>query len=127
MPSIRNITTVLLTVPNEITVVAANFNANFSLTKMEAPKEFHGLRDVLSRTRHREAEEGVPHITARTLGALFESAIPPIPLLSTAYGKRVSEISQSLEATPQDAFPAGLFSDRAGPDGTSVWAAATSG
>ncbi|KAF2686429.1 hypothetical protein K458DRAFT_441932 [Lentithecium fluviatile CBS 122367] len=127
MASISKFNSALLTVPNELTVAAANFNINFSLMKVEAPKEFHGLRDALSRIRRRDAEEGLPHITARTLGALFESVIPPIPHLTTAYGKRVSEISQHLEEASQHYLPTGLFADRAGPDGTSIWAAATSG
>ncbi|KAF2735305.1 hypothetical protein EJ04DRAFT_601194 [Polyplosphaeria fusca] len=94
--------------------------------KVEAPVEFHGLRDVLSVSRRREAEEGVAHITARILGALFESVIPPIPHLTTAYAKRVSEISEGLEGASQHQH-AGIFADRAGADGTSIWAAATSG
>ena len=124
MASISKFTSALLSVPNEITVAAANFNLNFSLMKVEAPAEFHGLRDALSHKRRHEAEEGLPHVTARCLGALFESAIPPIPLLTAAYGKRASEISESIEAPQQSA---GMFADRAGADGTSIWAAATSG
>ena len=127
MASISKFSTALLSVPNEITVAAANFNINFSLMKVEAPKEFHGLRDGLSSIRRREAEEGLSHITARTLGALFESTIPPIPRLTVAYGKRVSEISQNLVGVTPHNLHAGMFADRAGPDGTSIWAAATSG
>ncbi|KAH7083970.1 hypothetical protein FB567DRAFT_447277 [Paraphoma chrysanthemicola] len=123
MASISKFSTALLSVPNEITVAAANFNLNFSLMKVEAPPEFHGLRDALSQARRREAEEGTQHVTARCLGALFEAIIPPIPHLSTAYGKRVSELSGQLQS-PQ---LAGMFADRAGADGTSIWAAATSG
>ena len=94
--------------------------------KIEAPAEFHGLRDGLSHIRRREAEEGLSHVTARSLGALFESVIPPIPILTAAYGKRVSEIIQRLEGAPHK-LHAGMFADRAGVDGTSIWAAATSG
>jgi hypothetical protein len=124
MASISKFSTALLSVPNELTVAAANFNLNFSLMKVEAPVEFHGLRDALSTTRRQEAEEGLSHVTARYLGALFESVIPPSPLLTAAYGKRVSEISEQTKAIPQTA---GMFADRAGADGTSIWAAATSG
>jgi hypothetical protein len=124
MASFSKFSTALLSVPNELTVAAANFNLNFSLMKVEAPPEFHGLRDVLSHRRRREAEEGIQHITARCLGALFESLIPPIPHLTAAYGNRVSEISEQLNPV---ALPAGMFADRAGADGTSIWAAATSG
>ncbi|CAN9228989.1 unnamed protein product [Alternaria alternata] len=124
MASISKFSTALLSVPNELTVAAANFNLNFSLMKVEAPPEFHGLRDVLSHRRRREAEEGIQHITARCLGALFESLIPSVPRLTAAYGKRVSEISEQLNP---DSLPAGMFADRVGADGTSIWAAATSG
>ncbi|KAH3916662.1 hypothetical protein HBI56_048600 [Parastagonospora nodorum] len=114
----------LLSVPNEITLAAANSNVNFSLMKFEAPPEFHGLRDALSRTRRHEAEEGMPHITARCLGALFETIIPQIPRITVAYGTRVSEICAQLQLKTQ---PTGMFADQAGADGTSIWAAATSG
>jgi hypothetical protein len=124
MTSISKFGTALLSVPNELTVAAANFNLNFSLMKVEAPPEFHGLRDVLSHRRRHEAEEGIQHITARCLGALFESLIPSIPCLTAAYGKRVSEISKQLSPV---SLPAGMFADRVGADGTSIWAAATSG
>lgn len=127
MASISKFSSALLSVPNEVTVAAANFNINFSLMKVEAPKEFHGLRDALSRTRRREAEEGVCHVTARTLAALFESVIPPIPRLTETYGKRVSEVCEQLKETSQRSINLGLFADRAGADGTSIWAAATSG
>lgn len=124
MASISKFSTALLSVPNEITLAAANFNVNFSLMKVEAPPEFHGLRDALSRTRRHEAEEGMPHVTARCLGALFEAIIPQIPRITVAYGTRVSEICAQVQPKTQ---PAAMFTDRAGADGTSIWAAATSG
>ncbi|KAJ4296847.1 hypothetical protein N0V90_006895 [Kalmusia sp. IMI 367209] len=127
MASISKFSSALLSVPSEVTLAAANFNINFSLMKVEAPKEFNGLRDVLSRTRRREAEEGLLHMTARTLAALFESEIPPIPHLTETYGKRVSEICELLGDTSQRSLKTGMFADKAGADGTSIWAAATSG
>ena len=48
MNSISKLSAAVLSVPNELTVAAANFNLDFSLIKVEAPKEFHGLRDALS-------------------------------------------------------------------------------
>jgi hypothetical protein len=65
MASISRFTTALLSMPAELTVAAANFNLDFSLMKVEAPYEFHGLRDALSSRRRVEAEEGVAHMTAR--------------------------------------------------------------
>ncbi|KAH8590982.1 hypothetical protein B0O99DRAFT_520304, partial [Bisporella sp. PMI_857] len=126
MSPISKLNSAILSMPNELTVAAANFNLDFSLMKVEAPKEFHGLRDALSVHRRSAAEEGPPHITARRLGALFENMVPPIPHLIQAYGKRVSSISsRSTEA--QNNPNVGIFSAQAGLDGTNIWAAATSG
>ncbi|KAK5630378.1 hypothetical protein RRF57_006093 [Xylaria bambusicola] len=127
MASISKFNTAVLSMPNELTVAAANFNLDFSLMKVEAPKEFHGVRDALSTHRRDAAEEGQPHITARKLGALFEAIVPPIPNLIQAYGKRASEISSRSGAEDQKSSHFGLFAAQAGIDATSIWAAATSG
>ncbi|KAJ5432203.1 uncharacterized protein N7458_011359 [Penicillium daleae] len=127
MASISKFNTAFLSMPNELTVAAANFNIDFSLMKVEAPKEFHGVRDALSKSRRHAAEEGQPHVTARRLGALFEAIVPPIPHLIQAYGNRVSAIS-SRTTTKSQKFPTSeIFAAHAGPDATSIWAAATSG
>ncbi|KAJ8121735.1 hypothetical protein ONZ43_g1889 [Nemania bipapillata] len=127
MASISKLNAAIVSVPNELTVAAASFNLDFSLMKVEAPKEFHGVRDALSNYRRDEAEEGQPHITARKLGALFEAILPPIPNLIQAYGKRASAISSQSGAKAQKSSHIGMFSTQAGIDGTSIWAAATSG
>ncbi|TRX90100.1 hypothetical protein FHL15_009019 [Xylaria flabelliformis] len=127
MASVGKITPSLLSASNEVNVALATFNLDFSLMKIEAPKEFHGVRDALSVPRRSNAEEGQAHITARKLGALFESIIPPIPHLIEAYGKRVSAISLSLGMTNSEKSEYGIFAKQAGFDGTSIWAAATSG
>lgn len=114
-------------IPTELTFAAANFNLDFSLMKVDAPKEFHGVRDALSVRRRTAAEDGQPHVTARRLGALFEAVVPPIPHLISAYGRRVSEIFSRAVTEPQNEQTAGIFSSQAGPDGTNIWAAATSG
>ena len=80
---------------NENTLALANFNVDFTLIKLEAPKEYKGLGTALSRRRLENAEQGPLHRTARKLGALFEQIIPPIKTLVEAYGRRVSEISTS--------------------------------
>ncbi|EMR66652.1 hypothetical protein UCREL1_6361 [Eutypa lata UCREL1] len=85
MASIGKFNNAFVSMPAELTVAAANLNFDFS--------------DALSATRRTEAETGQPHVTARKLGALFESLIPPVPHLLQAYGL----------------------------DATSIWAAATSG
>lgn len=129
MSSIGKITSSLLSMPAELTIAAANLNFDFSLVKVEAPKEFHGVRDALSQVRREKAESGVPHITARKLGALFEPLVPPIPNLLRAYGQRVSEISSRISSETSSASNTGfgIFSSQAGPDATNIWAAATSG
>ena len=127
MASISKLNTALLSMPNELTVAAANFNLDFSLIKVEAPKEFHGVRDALSSRRRDEAEEGQPHTTARKLGALFEAIIPAVPDLLQAYGKRASAISTELTTATQVKPNIDLFAAQTGIDGTSIWAAATSG
>ncbi|KAI0555611.1 hypothetical protein F4679DRAFT_524444 [Xylaria curta] len=127
MASIGKITPSLLSATNEVSVAVATFNLDFSLMKIEAPKEFHGVRDALSVSRRSNAEDGQAHIIARKLGALFESIIPPIPHLIEAYGKRVSAISLSLGLANSEKSEYGIFSKQAGFDGTSIWAAATSG
>lgn len=117
----------LVSVPQELTVAAANFNLDFSLMKVEAPKEFLGVGDALSARRRGEAEEGQAHITARKLGALFEAKAPPVTHLYQAYGKRASAISSRTKKESQKGIDTGLFASQIGPDATSLWAAATSG
>jgi hypothetical protein len=112
---------------NELTVAAAAFNIDFSLLKVEAPKEYDGLRSVLSNHRLKEAEEGQPHIIARRLGALFETLVQPMPNFIKAYGSRVSEISSSIKDSKHYKPDIDLLGAHGGPNGTSIWAAATSG
>ncbi|PGG96931.1 hypothetical protein GX51_07579 [Blastomyces parvus] len=117
-----------LTAPTiETTLALANLNFDFSLVKLEAPKEFLGLGNSLSRHRRESAEIGPTHITARKLGALFAQVVPSTPKLEEAYGKRVSEIAGSSDINPQGLRSDGIFADYIGADGTSIWAAATSG
>lgn len=127
--SISKITASLASGTNETTLALINFNVDFSLLKFEAPKEFSALGSCLSRRRKQMAEEGPVHRTARRLGLLFESLVPNIPNVIRAYGARVSEISEHAEGDehPDHSTRHGVFSDCAGIDGTSLWAAATSG
>ncbi|KAA6406556.1 MAG: hypothetical protein FRX48_09611 [Lasallia pustulata] len=111
----------------EIAPALANFNFDFALFKIEAPKEFEGVGAALSTFRRREAENGMSHITARKLGALFEQLLPPVPELIKAYGQRASEISQSSSIDSRTRSTYGVFASRVGTDATSLWAAATSG
>ena len=81
----------------------------------------------MSKKRKAEAEEGSTHITARKLGALFAEDLPNIPNLTRAYGLRVSEIAENPKYNPRGSTSDGPFAELVGADGTSIWAAATSG
>lgn len=127
MSSLGKITGALASATNELTVAAANFNFDFSIMKVEAPTEFQPLGKGLSEQRRDDAENGIPHVTAQKLGALFKDIPPHTPELVKAYGNRVSEISQIPAAHPQTLVSKTAFANHAGADGTSIWAAATSG
>jgi hypothetical protein len=111
----------------DTTVALASLNFDFSLIKVEARKEYKDFGMQLSKQRSDEAENGLTHVTARKLGALFADIIPPCPHLISAYGLRVSEIAKSSTHNPKGTKIDGIFADQLGADGTSIWAAATSG
>lgn len=94
---------------------------------MEAPPEFRGLGAALTKRRRETAEDGTSHITARKLGALFKDILPPTPQLIRQYGTRASEIAENPAVNPPASQADGIFADHVGIDGTSIWAAATSG
>lgn len=127
MSSISRFTPAAVNNTVEVAPALANLNFDFSLWKIDAPKEFDGVGAALSKIRREEAENGMPHITARKLGALFESILPSTPNVYRAYGQRASEISQASSVNPQIRSKYGVFSSRVGSDATSIWAAATSG
>jgi hypothetical protein len=105
----------------------ATVNADFSLIRVSAPEAFEPLGRSLSMRRRLNAEEGPSHQAARRLGALFASLIPSTPNLVKAYGQRSSEIMGSPGVNPTPSHADGPFQDFVGADGTSIWAAATSG
>ncbi|KAL8821840.1 MAG: hypothetical protein Q9223_000198 [Gallowayella weberi] len=111
----------------EVAPALANINFDFTLWKVTAPKEFEGVGSALSTCRRDDAESGMLHTIARKLGALFETRIPRTPGLIKAYGTRASEIAQALSLDERGRKNYGVFASRAGPDVTSLWAAATSG
>lgn len=127
MSTIGRLAASLFSGTQETTLALAQINFDFSLYKVEAPKEFQQLGAALSSRRRRSAEEGSLHITARKLEALFRLLLPPTPNLVQAYGMRVSEISQLPSINPKGTKVDGIFMDHIGVDGTSIWAAATSG
>ena len=127
MSNLGRLTAALGVAHNENTLALANINFDFSLFRVDAPKEFQALGANLSAHRRQAAEVGTPHRTARKLGALFEGVLPRIPKLARAYGQRVSEISRSQIWNPRASSSSGPFAAYMGADGTTIWAAATSG
>ncbi|KAF8541076.1 hypothetical protein BDD12DRAFT_950044 [Trichophaea hybrida] len=127
MATIGKINPSFISANNETTIALANINFDFSLIKVDPPAEFIGLGNSLSTTRRESAENGLAHTTARKLGALFEDVVPEVSTLVKAYGKRVSEIAASEYNPKGEPQKDGFFSSLVGADGTSIWAAATSG
>jgi hypothetical protein len=126
MMAINKFKTSMAALTNELTVAAANINIDFTLIKCEAPKEYQGLGNDLSKKHKSDAETGTIHATAQRLGNLFQGVCPPTPKLVKAYGTRISEISNAAkcETSPRNVNP--IFADYSGVDGASIWAAATS-
>ena len=125
--AIGRVTAALSAVYNENAVALANLNFDFTLFKLEAPREFSGIGSTMSLKRKENAESGPQHRTARKLGALFDGLLPPIPELLKTYGKRVSEIAQSDKVNPNKSKANSMFATHIGADSTSIWAAVTSG
>ncbi|MCJ1325807.1 hypothetical protein MMC10_002470 [Thelotrema lepadinum] len=127
MTSINQLVPALGNAVLEIAPALAKINFDFALYKVDAPKEFKDVGNNLSVLRKERAEEGQPHITARKLGALFESILPHTPELFSAYGLRASDISQAASIDAEGRRSYGIFASQAGVDATTIWAAATSG
>lgn len=127
MTSFGKLTNAFFQASQETTVALASLNFDFTLIKYDAPEEYRGLGEELSTRRKAAAEDGAVHITARKLSALFGSAVPKVPSLLRAYGLRASEIAKLPAANPKQSARHGIFADHVGADGTSIWAAATSG
>ncbi|KAI0508540.1 hypothetical protein F5B22DRAFT_620195 [Xylaria bambusicola] len=125
--ALQQISASILSAKQETAVGLASLHFDFSLVKVEPPKEFLRLGKEISTARRLSAEEGQPHSTARKLGALFQNWLPKTPHLIRAYGIRASEIAATPEVNPKGSRSDGIFADHVGIDGTSVWAAATSG
>ncbi|KAK7943824.1 uncharacterized protein PG986_012937 [Apiospora aurea] len=128
MASLGKLNTSLIQGVNENTLALANLNFDFSLVKIQAPPEFQQIRPALAEPRRHNAEAGTCHQTARKLGALFESLVPPVPRVISAYGQRASEIMKKPGANPSGTTERhGPFAAFVGADATGIWAAATSG
>ena len=127
MSRIGQLSAGLLSAANENILALANLKFDFSIVKVEAPKEYSELGQALSKGRRSEAEDGSHHRTARRLGSLFEQIVPSTPHLIRAYGVRSSEIAMSSFVNPKGSARDGPFESYVGVDGTAMWAAATSG
>lgn len=125
--SISRLTNSFFSATNENNFSLGNLNVDFSLVQIAAPKEYEPLASALSTHRRVDAEEGQPHRTAGRLGALFEDVIPSTPNLIKAFGHRVSQILQTPDLNPKGDSTHGPFEKFVGADGTTLWAAATSG
>lgn len=101
MAAVSKVAASLVSATNENNFGLANFNVDFSLIKVEAPKEYQGLRSALSRRRIENAEQGPQHRIARRLGGIFEQILPPIKTLAEAYGRRASDIADSAKVHGQ--------------------------
>ena len=112
---------------NENNLALAHLKFDWSLVKVEAPREYSGFGEALSSRRRVDAEDGLNHRTARRLGALFEQLIPDTPHLIKVYGIRATEIAQTSKINPRGSSKDGPFESYVGADGTAMWAAATSG
>jgi hypothetical protein len=112
---------------SEVSMAAVNLNLDFSIFKFEAPPSYKAFGEKLSLQRKEKAEYGSPHTTARKLGALFNETLPKTPTLITAYGVRVSEILPMIQSDTEDIAIKNIFRHQLGADGTTIWAAATSG
>ena len=111
----------------ETNLALANVNFDLSLVRVEAQAEYRELGAALSTKRRSKAERGTANKTVRKLGALFEETLPPTPSLFKVYGLRASEIAKSPAINPRGGKDYGPFVEHVGVDGTSIWAAATSG
>jgi hypothetical protein len=125
--SIGKVGLAMVSATNENTLALANINFDFSIVKVTPPAEFRGLGLSLSSKRQSEAEDGPIHIVARKLAALFGENLPDTPNLIKAYGIRATEIAENSAANPRGTPKDGVFQELIGADGTSIWAAATSG
>ncbi|KAI0547279.1 hypothetical protein F4679DRAFT_370488 [Xylaria curta] len=125
--SIQKIAASLASLNQETNIGLVHFNFDFALKKVDAPHEFQGLGRELSQARIKAAEDGAVHITARKLGALFRQCLPSTPHLIKAYGTRASIIASDPKVNPKPSKKHGVLADHVGIDGTSIWAAATSG
>ncbi|KAI0194060.1 hypothetical protein EV127DRAFT_334323 [Xylaria flabelliformis] len=125
--SIQKIAASLASLNQETNIGLVHFNFDFALNKVAAPHEFQGLGRELSQSRIKAAEDGAVHITARKLGALFRQRLPSTPHLIKAYGTRASIIASDPKVNPKPSKKHGVLADHVGIDGTSIWAAATSG
>jgi hypothetical protein len=110
---------------NTLSLISPSFD--FALVKFDAPPEFAGLGNTLSPRRKKEAEDGHVHKVARKLAMLFADELPDIPQLERTYGSRSSEIAKMPSVNPRGTARDGAFKDLIGLDGTTIWAAATSG
>ena len=127
MASLSKFGGALVAATQENKLALAHAELHVSLLKIEAPVEYRGLGKVLSNMRRGKAEDGSTHETAAKLGTLFKGILPETPRLFETYGIRATEIAKDPRFNSKDRGRYGAFAEYYGIDGTSIWAAATSG
>lgn len=106
---VSNLKASLFSTTQENTFTLANLAFDFSLFKLEAPKEYQGTGKTLSKNHREAAETGSEHVFARKLGALFAPALPSTQHLFSAYGLRASEIAKLPSVNPKTSQNDGIF------------------
>lgn len=83
----------------EVTNALASINVDFSLVKIDPPQEFRDVGQILAPKRRDTAKDGTLHITARRLGAIFESILPETPQLikSVLYDSVINAWTTGME------------------------------
>ncbi|KAF7881369.1 uncharacterized protein EAF01_011880 [Botrytis porri] len=125
--AISKVVASVATLQNETTFALSKFNLDFTIIKLEAPKDYKSVEESISSARKHNAEAGGLHKTARKLGALFDGKAPLAPELFRDYGTGVSELCEIERLNPTGKSRHALFSKHVGADSTSIWAAVTSG
>jgi hypothetical protein len=111
----------------ETTLALANLNVDFSIVRYEAKPKFQELGKQLSKRRKVEAKDGMIHLTARRLGALFTDVVPPVDSLCKLYGMRASKLASNPLVNPKGSTAHSPLAGHIGLDRTALWAVATSG
>lgn len=127
MAAISKISNSLVSGVNENNFGLGYMNIDFSLIRVNVPKEYLPIAKAMSLERRDDAENGPLHQTARILGGLFYQLAPTTPKVIEAFGRRTSEIMEYPGTIPTGTASDGPFREYVGIDAGSIWASVTSG